>query len=156
MLLRWFDPAGSCAMVAEHGLQIAAVVPSMLQILLGQPLEDYDLSTLQSIASGGAPLPPEVAAEFCRRVPSVSIRQGYGLTETGALISSNPVGRERDGSVGLPVPGCEVVIVDDDGAPRPRRRARGDHCRSPGVMQGYWHAPEIDRRGDPRRLAAHR
>ena len=43
VLLRWFDPAGFCAMVAEHGLQIAAVVPSMLQILLGQPLEEYDL-----------------------------------------------------------------------------------------------------------------
>ncbi|HET9102613.1 MAG TPA: AMP-binding protein [Solirubrobacteraceae bacterium] len=143
VLLRWFDPAGFCAMVAEHGLQITAVVPSMLQILLGQPLEDHDLSTLRSIASGGAPLPPEVEAEFCRRVPSATIRQGYGLTETGALISSSPVGRERAGSVGIPVPGCEVVIVDDDGNPVPDGEPGEITAISPGVMQGYWRAPEI-------------
>ena len=140
VLLRWFDPVAFPALVAEHGLQISAVVPSMLQILLGQPLEEHDLSSLSSVTSGGAPLAPEVAAEFCRRVPSVSIRQGYGLTETGALISSNPVGRERPGSVGLPVPGCEVEIVDDDGAARAPRPGRGDHrplarasCRATGA-----------------------
>ena len=76
-------------------------------------------SRRSSVTSGGAPLPPEVAAEFCRRVPSVTIRQGYGLTETGALISSNPVGRERAGSVGHPRARCEVVIVDDEGRPVP-------------------------------------
>jgi long-chain acyl-CoA synthetase len=142
VLLRWFDPVAFPALIAEHRLQISAVVPSMLQILLGQPLEEHDLSSLSSVTSGGAPLAPDVAAEFCRRVPSVSIRQGYGLTETGALISSNPVGRERPGSVGRPVPGCEVEIVDDDGAILPAGEAGEITARSPGVMQGYWRAPE--------------
>jgi len=142
VLLRWFDPVAFPALVAEHGLQISAVVPSMLQILLGQPLEDHDLSSLRYVTSGGAPLAPDVGAEFCRRVPSVSIRQGYGLTETGALISSNPVGRERPGSVGLPVPGCEVRVVDDEGEALPAGEAGEITACSPGVMQGYWHAPE--------------
>ena len=142
VLLRWFDPVAFPALVAEHGLQISAVVPSMLQILLGQPLEDHDLSSLRYVTSGGAPLAPDVGAEFCRRVPSVSIRQGYGLTETGALISSNPVGRDRPGSVGLPVPGCEVRVVNDDGQALPFGEAGEITARSPGVMQGYWHAPE--------------
>ncbi|MDQ2896061.1 MAG: AMP-binding protein, partial [Actinomycetota bacterium] len=142
VLLRWFDPVAFPALVAEHGLQISAVVPSMLQILLGQPLEEHDLSSLRFVTSGGAPLAPDVAAEFCRRVPSVSIRQGYGLTETGALISSNPVGRERSGSVGLPVPGCEVRVVTDDGQALPAGEAGEIAARSPGVMRGYWHAPE--------------
>ncbi len=142
VLLRWFDPVAFPALVAEHGLQISAVVPSMLQILLGQPLEDHDLSSLRYLTSGGAPLAPDVAAEYCRRVPSVSIRQGYGLTETGALISSNPVGRERPGSVGLPVPGCEVRVVDDQGETLLCGEAGEITARSPGVMQGYWHAPE--------------
>jgi long-chain acyl-CoA synthetase len=114
----------------------------MLQILLGHPLEDHDLSSLRSVTSGGAPLAPEVEAEFRRRVPSASIRQGYGLTETAALICTNPAGRERPGTVGLPVPGTELRILDGDDHPVAAGQP-GEICvRSPGVMQGYWGAPE--------------
>ncbi len=141
-LLRWFDPQRFLALIAEHRLQLAAVVPSMLQILLSQPLEDYDLSSLRFVGSGGAPLAPEVQAEFCRRVPSASIRQGYGLTETAAVISTNPTGRERLGSVGLPVPGCTVTILDPDGRKLPARVPGEICCSSPGVMRGYWQSPE--------------
>jgi long-chain acyl-CoA synthetase len=143
VLLRWFEPTSWLTLIAEHCLQLAAAVPSMLQLLLSQPLEEHDLSSLQYVSSGGAPLAPEVEEEFCRRVPSVSIRQGYGLTETAALISTNPAGREKPGSVGQPVPGCTVEIVDDEGRALPA----GEHgeicCRSPGVMRGYWGSPEV-------------
>ena len=142
VVLRWFDPAAFVALVAEHRLQVAAVVPTMLQILLSQPLEDHDLSSLRFVGSGGAPLAPEVEAEFCRRVPSVSIRQGYGLTETAAVISTNPTGREKPGSVGLPVPGCTVEILDDRGRELPRGEPGEICCVSPGVMRGYWGSPE--------------
>ncbi len=143
VLMRWFEPQAFLELIQEHGLQIAAVVPTMLQLLLSLPLEEYDLSSLQYVTSGGAPLAMETADEFIRRVPSVSIRQGYGLTETAALISSNPIGRERAGSVGLPVPGTEVRVLDDEGKQVPTGEV-GEICaRSPGVMQGYWHAPEI-------------
>jgi long-chain acyl-CoA synthetase len=143
VLMRWFEPQQLLALIQEHELQVAAVVPTMLQILLSQPLEDYNLSSLRYVTSGGAPLAAEVAEQFIRRVPSASIRQGYGLTETAALISSNPIGRERAGSVGLPVPGTEVRVLDEEGNDLPRGEV-GEICaRSPGVMQGYWNAPEI-------------
>ncbi len=143
VLLRWFDPDRFLELIAEHRIQISAVVPSMIQILLAKPLERYDLSSLVFLSSGGAPLSPEVEREFRRRVPSVSIRQGYGLTETAALISTNPAGQERVGSVGLPVPGCEVRILDEEGRELPSGEV-GEVCvSSPGVMQGYWHSPEI-------------
>jgi long-chain acyl-CoA synthetase len=142
VLLRWFEPRAFLALIAEHRLQIAAVVPSMLQILLAQPLEDHDLSSLRFVPCGGAPLAPEVEAKFCRRVPSVSVRQGYGLTETAALISTNPAGGEKPGSVGRPVPGCSVEIVDDDGRELPPGELGEICCRSPGVMRGYWRSPE--------------
>jgi long-chain acyl-CoA synthetase len=142
VLLRWFDPEAFLTLIAEHRLQLAAVVPSMLQILLSQPLEDHDLSSLLFLTSGGAPLAPEIEAEFSRRVPSVSIRQGYGLTETAALISTNPAGREKPGSVGLPVPGSIVQIVDDDGNELPPGEAGEICCSSPGVMRGYWRSPD--------------
>jgi long-chain acyl-CoA synthetase len=142
VLLRWFDPDAFLALIAEHGLQLSATVPSMLQILLSRPLEDYDLSSLRYLTSGGAPLAPEVESEFVRRVPTVSIRQGYGLTETAALISTNPTGRERRGSVGLPVPGAEVQILHEDGTPLAAGQVGEICCRSPGVMRGYWGSPE--------------
>jgi long-chain acyl-CoA synthetase len=142
VLLRWFDPTLFLEMIAEHRLQQAAVVPTMLQILLSQPLEDHDLSSLEYVSCGGAPLAADVAEQFVKRVPSARIRQGYGLTETAALISSNPVGREKPGSVGLPVPGTEVRILDDAGNELPAGEV-GEICaRSPGVMQGYWRSPE--------------
>ncbi|HTX29809.1 MAG TPA: AMP-binding protein [Solirubrobacteraceae bacterium] len=142
VLLRWFDPQAFLELVAEHRIQVTAVVPSMLQILLSQPLEDYDLSSLQYVSSGGSPLAPEVAEQFVRRVPSVSIRQGYGLTETAALLTTNPVGREKPGSVGFPVPGIELRILDEEGRELPRGEV-GEVCaRSPGMMRGYWRSPE--------------
>ena len=145
VLMRWFEPQAFLGLIQEHRLQIAAVVPTMLQLLLSQPLEDYDLSSLEYVTSGGAPLAMETADEFIRRVPSASIRQGYGLTETAALISSNPIGRERAGSVGLPIPGTEVRVLDEADIEVPAGEV-GEICaRSPGVMQGYWQAPDITR-----------
>jgi long-chain acyl-CoA synthetase len=136
VLMRWFDPAGWLELAQEHRTQIVAVVPSMLQLLLALPVEDYDLSDLRYVVSGGAPLPPETAAELLRRVPQVEIREGYGLTETAALVSSSPPGQARLGSVGKPVPGVEVRIDGDE--------AVGEICvRSRSVMLGYWQAPDL-------------
>jgi long-chain acyl-CoA synthetase len=142
VLLRWFDPAAFLELIQEHRLQQSAVVPSMLQILLSQPLERYDLSSLRYLTSGGAPLAWELAEQFTRRVPTVSVRQGYGLTETAALVSTNPAGAERPGSVGLPVPGTDVTIVDPEGEEVPTGEIGEITCRSPAVMRGYWQAPE--------------
>jgi long-chain acyl-CoA synthetase len=142
VLLRWFDPVAFLGLIEEHRLQVSAVVPSMLQILLAQPLEAHDLSSLRYLSSGGAPLAPEVEHEFRRRVPWVSIRQGYGLTETAALVSTNPVAGERAGSVGRPVPGTDIEIRDDDGRALSVGEIGEICCRSPGVMRGYWRAEE--------------
>ncbi|HTU86650.1 MAG TPA: AMP-binding protein [Solirubrobacteraceae bacterium] len=142
VLLRWFDPGKFLALVQEHKVHSAPLVPSMIQMLLAQPLEQFDLTSLSYFGSGAAPLAPELVEELRRRLPWVSIREGYGLSETAALVSTNPAGRERPGSVGLPVPGAEVRILDDQGHPLPAGEP-GEICvRSPAVMQGYWRAPE--------------
>jgi len=141
VLLRWFDPRAFLELIDEHRLQSSAVVPSMIHLLLAQPLEEFDLSSLRVLGCGAAPLAPQVAEEIERRA-SVTVRQGYGLTETAALISTNPVGRERPGSVGMPIPGAVVTILDDSGNEVPAGEP-GEICvRSPAVMQGYWRAPE--------------
>ena len=135
VLMRWFDPTLCLELMQEHRTQITAVVPSMLQLLLAQPLEDYDLSELRYIVSGGSPLPTDVAEEVLRRLPQMEIREGYGLTESAALVTSTPPGEARLGSVGKAAPGVEVRIDGDDEV--------GEICvRSRGVMLGYWQAPE--------------
>ena len=131
-LMRWFEAETWLTLAEEHRVQIAALVPSMLQLLLAEPLEDYDLRELRYVASGAAPLPAEAIAEFTRRVPGVEIREGYGLTETSGLVSTNPPGRVRYGTVGRPVPGTDVRIGGDLEV----------LVRSDLVMKGYWRAPE--------------
>jgi long-chain acyl-CoA synthetase len=132
VLMRWFNAEAWLELAQEHRSQIAPVVPSMLYMLLREPLEDYDLSELRYVASGAAPLAPEAIQDLVRRVPGCEIREGYGLTETSALVSTNPPGRIRYGTVGLPVPGTEVRIVE------------GEVCvRSELLMKGYWNAPEL-------------
>jgi long-chain acyl-CoA synthetase len=128
VLQRWFDPAAWVSLVAEHRLQVAAVVPSMIAALLAQPLERYDLSALRHVFCGAAPLAPTLAAEFERRVPSAQVLEGYGLTESAGIVSSSPPGRRRPGTVGLPVPGVAVRIAEDG-----EILARGGN-----VMRGYW------------------
>ena len=138
VLLRWFEPRRFLELIAEHRLQTSAVVPAMLQLLLAEPLEEFDLSSLVYLGCGAAPLAPQVAAEIERRIPSVTVRQGYGLTETAALIATNPVGGEKPGSVGLPIPGAVVRIVDEEERELPAGEP-GEICvRSPAVMRGYW------------------
>jgi long-chain acyl-CoA synthetase len=140
VLQRWFDPASWPALVQEHRLQVSTVVPSMIQMLLQQPLEEFDLTSLRYLISGAAPLAPEVVQEIERRIPGVTVREGYGCTESGAVISTNPPHRRRLGSVGQAIPGYEVRIVDE----LDREVPPGEIvCRAPGVMRGYWKAPEL-------------
>ncbi|HEY8739002.1 MAG TPA: AMP-binding protein, partial [Candidatus Dormibacteraeota bacterium] len=143
VLMKWFDPGAFLALVQEHQLQVAPVVPSMVQVLLSQPLEDYDLSSLRFFACGAAPLAADVIHELERRLPNCEVREGYGLTESSAIISSTRPGRRRIGSVGEPVPGCEVRILDDLDAEVPVGEM-GEICaRSGTIMQGYWKSEEL-------------
>jgi long-chain acyl-CoA synthetase len=141
-LMRWFNPAGWVALAEEHKIQGSALVPSMIAMLLSEPLEQHDLSALTAVSSGAAPLPAEVRRQFQTRVPSATIYEGYGCTESATIISSNPPDRPRHGSVGLPVPGCEVSIQSETGAILGAGED-GEICvRSPGVMSGYWNTPD--------------
>lgn len=141
VLMRWFDPAGWLALAQRHRVNVSPLVPSMLQMLLQQPLEDYDLSALARLTSGAAPLPGQVTADFERRLPGVEVAEGYGCTETAAIIATSPVGAARRGSVGRPAPGVEVRIERPDGSPAGPGED-GEICvRGPVVMSGYWNAP---------------
>jgi long-chain acyl-CoA synthetase len=142
VLMRWFEPAGWLRLVEQERVQTGAVVPTMLRLLLDQPLEEHDLSSLRRLGSGSAPLPREVHAEWARRVPNVEITEGYGCTETGALATCTPPGANRVGSVGPAAPGVELRIELPDGSAAPEG-TDGEVCvRTPSMMTGYWRSPE--------------
>ncbi|MEA2516414.1 MAG: long-chain acyl-CoA synthetase [Actinomycetota bacterium] len=142
ILMTWFDPTGWLELVQEHKAQNSPMVPTMLQILLASPLENYDLSSLKYIVSGASPLSLDVVTEFEKRVPSVHIRQGYGLTETSASMTVTQAGSRKLGSVGPPSPGFNVKIVDDEGNEVPRGEEGEIICKAQAVMLGYWRAEE--------------
>jgi long-chain acyl-CoA synthetase len=138
LLQRWFQPEGFLRLAAEHRAQTAAVVPSMLVMLCGQPLEDYDLSALRYVFSGAAPLSRAVAEDFQRRVPSATVLEGYGCTETSGIISSTPPAAPRPGTVGKAVPHVHIRILDADGAEQPTGTDGEIVVSGPNVMKGYW------------------
>ncbi|RJL33143.1 class I adenylate-forming enzyme family protein [Bailinhaonella thermotolerans] len=145
VLMRWFEPKEFLRLAAEQRAQIGTVVPAMLQMLLGEPLEETPLPELRYLTCGAAPLARDVLTEFERRVPGVTILEGYGLTETSAVTTFNPPDRRKIGSVGLPLPGYTVTIRDDSGEALPEDEL-GEICvRADSLMTGYWNGPDLTR-----------
>jgi long-chain acyl-CoA synthetase len=142
VLLRWFEPDLFLRSIAEHRIEQATVVPTMLRLLLTLPLEDHDLSSLQRLICGSAPLPPDVLRAFEARVPSATICEGYGLTETTAAATVNRRATRKIGSVGTPLPGVDIEVVDGDGRPVPVGHPGEVLLRSPSNAIGYWNAPD--------------
>jgi len=140
VLMRWFDATNWLTLAQAERVNTSPMVPTMLRLLLQEPLEDYDLSALRRITSGSAPLPAEIADQWHRRLPDVEIVEGYGCTETAALASSFPIGQNRRGSVGPAAPLAELAIeVSPARGPQPVPDLVGEVCvRGPMLLSGYW------------------
>lgn len=124
----------------------ASLVPPLVLALARHPqVEEHDLSALERIISGAAPLSAELA-EACSRRVGAGVFQGYGLTETSPVTHLNPPSRpelNRPGTVGPPVPDTEAKIVDVDSHEELGPGERGEiRVRGPQVMVGYLNAPE--------------
>jgi long-chain acyl-CoA synthetase len=102
----------------------------------------YPPKKLRAAIAGGTALHEAVATRW-RAMTGTPLAEGYGLTETAPLVSFNPLDdRAKPGSIGIPVPGCDVVLVYDDGKPVPTGTPGEVMVRGPQVMSGYWHRPE--------------
>jgi long-chain acyl-CoA synthetase len=116
-------------------------VPSILNALATDPdVGKYDFSCIKSMISGGAPLPADVRRLFEEKTGCDKIREGYGLTETSPGATFNPpVGVNKIGSVGQPVPDTTIEIIDPDTRKPCGIGERGEVCISgPQVMRGYF------------------
>ena len=120
-------------------------VPTMFQALIDDPrLEGADMSSLRICISGGAPLPAPVKQRF-EAITGVRLCEGYGLTESSGVVSTNPYeGADRPGTIGQPVPGTQVILLDKEDATRlaPAGEPGELAVTGPQVMQGYWNRPE--------------
>ncbi|MEU8361357.1 AMP-binding protein [Nonomuraea sp. NPDC048882] len=147
VLMRWFDPKAFLALAAEHRVQYGSVVPTMIHLLLAEPLDEHPLPDLAFLTCGAAPLGREALEEFERRMPGTQILEGYGLTETSAVTTFNPPGRRRVGSVGLPLAGYSITVRDGDGEAVETGDV-GEICVSgESLMLGYWGEHEPDPEG---------
>jgi malonyl-CoA/methylmalonyl-CoA synthetase len=124
------------------GATLFAGVPTYYTRLLG--LAGFDsaaCATLRLFISGSAPLLESTFHEFSARTGKV-ILERYGMTETGINTSNPLLGERRAGSVGLPLPGTDVRIVSEQGAPLAEGEIGEIEVRGPNVFRGYWRLPE--------------
>lgn len=131
--------------VQEYKITKAPLVPPIILGLAKHPLVDqYDLSSLELVMSGAAPLGAEVAREASNRV-GCKIAQGYGMTEASPVTHLTPTnqGDGKIGSLGLPIPNTEVMIVSPEtGQPLGKNENGEIWIRGPQIMKGYLNRPD--------------
>ena len=132
--------------VQKYKATVMPAVPTIFVAFTNHPkLDEYDLTSLMGCFSGGAPLPPEVCRQFEEKTGAV-IFEGYGLSETSPVVSSNPTNMEnrKIGSIGFPIPGTDIKIVDlETGLKELPQGEDGEIATcGPQVMKGYWNKPE--------------
>ena len=143
VLLRWFNPELVLETIQRYRVQQMAGVPTMYVYLLNYPEADrFDTSSMRLWGSGAAPLPVEIVEPFEKKFGG-RLQEGYGLTEAAPVVAAHRFsGERRLGSVGQPIPGVQVRIVDDDGRGLPAGEV-GEVCvRGDNVMLGYYRMPE--------------
>jgi long-chain acyl-CoA synthetase len=122
-------------------------VPTMYQALLDHPdFARTDFSSLRICISGGAPLPAQLKERF-EAQSGARLVEGYGLTETAGVVSSNPYeGEDRAGTIGQPLPDTRLLLLDKENPARDALEGEPGELavRGPQVMPGYWNRPEAD------------
>jgi long-chain acyl-CoA synthetase len=140
-----FDVETTLRDIEEKRATIFNGVPTMWIALANHPgIERRDLSSLVRCSSGGAPLPVEVGERF-ERLTSLTLRGGWGMTETCSPGSTLPAnGPVPAGSAGLPLPGIEIdmVALDDPRRRLPPGETGEVRVRGPNVTAGYWKRPD--------------
>jgi long-chain acyl-CoA synthetase len=142
-LLPRFTPGAALDLIAKEKVTIFEGVPTMYAAMLHDPARAAaDASSLRLCVSGGAALPVEVLRGFEESF-SCMILEGYGLSETSPVASFNhPDKQRKPGSIGTPIAGVEMRVVDAAGSALPAGEIGEIAIRGHNVMKGYWGKPE--------------
>jgi long-chain acyl-CoA synthetase len=139
VLVERFDPVSALADIREYSVTVVPAAPPVFVAWTALPGATSDaLAGVRLVLSGGAPLAPDVAAAFRERF-GVEVWDGYGLTEAAPVVTTTLMGGEaRPGSIGRPIPGVEVRLVDTEGEDTPAGDPGEVWVRGPNVFPGYW------------------
>jgi long-chain acyl-CoA synthetase len=142
-LIPRFDGGKALEILERDRVTLFEGVPTMYAAMLHHPQADErDVSALEVCVSGGAPMPVEIMRAFEQKF-GCQILEAYGLSETSPVASSNRRDRERKpGSIGLPVDGVEMRVIDDDAHEVPQGDVGEVAIRGHNVMKGYWKQEE--------------
>jgi long-chain acyl-CoA synthetase len=142
-LLPRFDPGQALEIIQRDKVTVFEGVPTMYGALLNHPdRDDFDVSSIRVCASGGAALPVELLNGF-EKAFGCKVLEGYGLSETSPVASFNHPDRERKaGSIGTPIEGVEMRVVDDEGKVLGEGEVGEIQIKGHNVMKGYWNKPE--------------
>src|SRR4051812_39785139 len=142
-LLPRFEPGKALEIIQRDKVTSFAGVPTMYSALLHHPdRESYDVSSVDLCVSGGSAMPVEVLHGFDEAF-GAKVLEGYGLSETTGMGTFNLPDRERKpGSIGVPIGGTEMKVVDDDDNELPQGERGEVVMRGPFVMKAYWNKPE--------------
>jgi acyl-coenzyme A synthetase/AMP-(fatty) acid ligase len=139
-----FDPAERFELISELGVTVLCQAPTEYRLMAKlEGIDRYDLSSVRHAVSAGEPLNPEVIKVF-QDAFGLTIHDGYGQTENTLLVGNFPGTGIRPGSMGLPAPGHDVAVIDEEG----REVAAGEEGdialrgRPPCLFTGYYAAPE--------------
>jgi len=146
ILLPKFDAAAAFNLIEKHSISIIAAVPTMYWGLVHYNAEGFDKSiiskNLRICVSGGASLPLEILKTFEQNF-DVAILEGYGMSEGSPVVSFNQLETGRKpGSIGKPVWGVEIKLVNENGDEVPAGEKGELLYRGPNVMKGYYKRPD--------------
>jgi len=138
-----FDPGEALATIERDGVTHFYGVPTMYGALLHHPeRERFDAATLRTCITGGASMPVEVLRGF-EEAFGAKVMEGYGLSETSPVASSNhPDKARKPGSIGTPIEGVEMKVVDEDGEGVAQGEVGEIVIRGHNIMKGYWQRPD--------------
>jgi long-chain acyl-CoA synthetase len=141
LLLTRFDPSAALRLLATHQATVFAGVPTMYSAFLSVA-DAPDLPDLRVCVSGGAALPVDVLHQFEKTFGCV-VLEGYGLSETSPVASFNQRDKKRKpGSIGTPVTGVQMRVVDANGVEVPQGEVGEIAIRGHNIMKGYWRKPD--------------
>ncbi|MCZ2859712.1 long-chain-fatty-acid--CoA ligase [Blastococcus sp. VKM Ac-2987] len=149
-LIPRFDGAKALQVIARDRVTIFEGVPTMFAAMLHSPdAGQHDVSSLRLCVSGGSAMPVEIMRAFEEQFGCI-VLEGYGLSETSPVASFNhPHAERKPGSIGTPIRGVEMRLVDDDGNEVAAGEVGEIAIRGENVMRGYWARPEETEKSIP-------